>query len=156
FASGEFVRRFRTEAEAAASLQHPNIVAIHEIGEHEGQHYFSMDYVEGPSLAHLLSHQPLPINQAVLVLKTIAEAIHFAHQRGILHRDLKPANIVMDAKGQPRVTDFGLARLLEQSDSITQTEAILGTPSYMPPEQAAGKTKQLTTSADVYALGALF
>src|SRR5205814_9299084 len=107
--SPEFVKRFRAEASAAASLLHPNIVAIHEVGVHQGQQYFAMDYVEGPSLAKLLANGSLPARSAASYLKTIAEAIHYAHERGILHRDLKPSNVLIDAKDQPRVTDFGFA-----------------------------------------------
>ena len=104
------VQRFRTEAEAAANLQHPNIVAIHEIGVHEGQQYFSMDYVEGPNLAAVIQGKPLAIQRAAELAKAMAEAIHYAHQRGVLHRDLKPQNLLVDERGQPRITDFGLAR----------------------------------------------
>src|SRR5205085_10570352 len=162
FSSDEFVRRFRTEAEASASLQHPNIVAIHEVGEQEGQHYFSMDYIEGRSLAQWSAEcgmrGPAPssgagngdFKQIVGWTKTIAEAIHYAHQRGILHRDIKPANILLDLKGQPHITDFGLARFLQQSSGATQTQAVMGTPGFMAPEQAAGRPRQLTTGADVY------
>src|SRR5205814_4077979 len=107
--SPEFVKRFRAESSATASLQHPNIVAIHEVGVHLGQQYFAMDYVEGPSLAKLLANGSLPARLAADYLKTIAEAIQYAHERGILHRDLKPSNVLIDAKDQPRVTDFGFA-----------------------------------------------
>src|ERR1041385_8769836 len=110
FSSDDFVRRFRAEAEAAASLCHPNIVAIHEIGEHEGQHYFSMDYIDGRSLAGLAKTKPLAARQAAACLKTIAAAIQYAHERGILHRDLKPSNVLIDANGDPHLTDFGLAK----------------------------------------------
>jgi len=154
-ASRALVQRFHTEAEAAANLKHPNIVAIHEVGEHEGQHYFSMDYIAGQSLADRVRQGPMPLPQAARCVQTIAEAIHYAHQRGVLHRDLKPSNILLDAQGEPHVTDFGLAKLVEQESSLTQSEAILGTPSYMAPEQAAGETKQLTTAADTYSLGAI-
>lgn len=110
FAGADSIRRFRTEAEAAASLQHPNIVAIHEVGEHEGRPFFSMDYVEGQNLAALVRDRPLSAQRAAAYLKTITEAVHYAHQRGILHRDLKPSNILIDSFDQPRVTDFGLAK----------------------------------------------
>ncbi len=155
FASVDDVKRFHTEAEAAANLQHPNIVAIHEVGEHEGQHYFSMDYVEGKNLAELVREGPLPPAKVAALLKTIAEAIQYAHQRGILHRDLKPQNILMDATGQPRITDFGLARRMERDSSLTQTGAVMGSPSYMPPEQAAGRNDQVGPASDVYSLGAI-
>ena len=107
------IKRFHTEAEAAATLQHPNVVAIHEVGEHEGQHYISMDYVEGKSLAEVIRRTPLPAARAARYVKIIAEAIHYAHQRGILHRDLKPHNVLIDAEDEPRITDFGLARQIE-------------------------------------------
>jgi len=154
-ASPALMLRFHTEAEAAANLKHPHIVAIHEVGEHEGQHYFSMDYIEGLSLAERVRHGPMPLKHGARCVQTIAGAIHYAHQRGVLHRDLKPSNILLDAQGQPHVTDFGLAKLVEQESSLTQSEAILGTPSYMAPEQAAGETKQLTIAADIYSLGAI-
>ncbi|HXJ56645.1 MAG TPA: serine/threonine-protein kinase [Verrucomicrobiae bacterium] len=154
-ASPALVLRFHTEAEAAANLTHPHIVAIHEVGEQEGQHYFTMDYVGGQSLAERVRQGPMPLRQAARCVQTIAGAIHYAHLRGVLHRDLKPSNILLDAEGQPHVTDFGLAKLVEQESSLTQSEAILGTPSYMAPEQAAGESKQLTIAADIYSLGAI-
>jgi len=153
-AGGEDVRRFRTEAEAAANLQHPNIVAIHEVGEHEGQHYFSMDYVEGTSLAELVGDGPLPAKRAAALVKVIAKAIQYAHEQGTLHRDLKPSNVLMDASGQPRVTDFGLAKRIKGASNLTASGAVLGTPSYMSPEQASGKTQAIGPAADVYSLGA--
>ena len=110
FATQAFVQRFRTEASAAAVLHHPNIVAIHEVGIHAGQHFFSMDFVDGPSPAALVGHVPLPAKRAAQYVKTIAEAIHYAHEQGILHRDLKPSNVLLDANDQPRITDFGLAK----------------------------------------------
>jgi tRNA A-37 threonylcarbamoyl transferase component Bud32 len=149
------VRRFYQEAQTAANLQHPNIVAIHEVGQHEGQHYFSMDYVEGHSLAELVRDHPLPPRQAVRYVRVIAEAVHFAHGRGVLHRDLKPSNVLIDAQGEPRVTDFGLAKRIDRDASLTATGAVVGTPSYMPPEQASGKRGRLGPASDVYALGAV-
>ncbi len=154
-ASEADVRRFHTEAESAANLQHPNIVAIHEIGEHEGQHYFSMDYVQGKNLAELALGGPLPAAQAATLVKTIAEAVHFAHQRGTLHRDLKPSNVLIDAEGQPRITDFGLAKQMSSDNGLTQTGAVLGTPAYMPPEQASGRNEEVGPASDVYSIGAM-
>ncbi|MHB8522269.1 MAG: serine/threonine-protein kinase [Limisphaerales bacterium] len=154
-ASEAEVKRFRTEAEAAAQLQHPNIVAVHEVGEHLGQHYFSMDFVVGTSLAARLGSEPLPIGEAVRWMKTIAEAVHFAHQRGIVHRDLKPANVLMDEFNRPRITDFGLAKRLDRAESITASGAIFGTPNYMSPEQAAGRQDIIGPAGDVFSLGAM-
>lgn len=157
--SPELLKRFRAEASAAASLQHPNIVAIHEVGVHQGQQYFAMDYVEGPSLAKLISDFGLRIadfKRAARYLKTIAEAIHYAHERGILHRDLKPSNVLIDASDQPRVTDFGLARRLEGGSELTVTGQVLGSPNYMPPEQATAKRGKVSRRSDVYSLGAMF
>ena len=155
FAGEDDVKRFRTEAEAAANLQHPNIVAIHEIGEHEGRHYFSMDYVEGKNLAQAIGNQPMPFTQAAELLKTIAEAVHYAHQRGTLHRDLKPHNVLIDATGQPRITDFGIAKRVDQESDLTQEGAVMGSPSYMPPEQATGRLAEIGPASDVYSLGAI-
>jgi serine/threonine protein kinase len=153
-ASPELVRRFRDEAVSAASLRHPNIVAIHEVGIHEGQHFFAMDYIAGQSLAQLAYNQPLPARRAVAYLRTIAEAVHYAHERGILHRDLKPSNVLIDASDQPHVVDFGLARRLEGDDRLTVTGQMLGSPHYVPPEQAAGQQTRVSRRTDVYALGA--
>ncbi|MCI0540005.1 MAG: protein kinase [Verrucomicrobiales bacterium] len=182
-------QRFHTEAEAAARLDHPNIVPIYEIGEHEGQHYFSMKLIEGGTLAQRIAggkvgkresgkedrrleippaHFPTlsharptssscagSCKEIPLLMAKVARAIHYAHQRGILHRDLKPTNILLDEQGDPHVTDFGLAKLAEDNASLTMSAAVLGTPAYMSPEQAAGKSKQLTTAADIYSLGAI-
>jgi WD40 repeat protein/tRNA A-37 threonylcarbamoyl transferase component Bud32 len=153
------VERFYTEARAAAHLHHPNIVPIHEVGEHDGQHYFSMDYVAGDSLAHRIARGPLPAREAAALLKTVTQAVSFAHVEGVIHRDLKPANILLDKQGTPHVTDFGLAKRVESEPEaaagLTETGQVLGTPSYMPPEQAAGRTKEIGPCADVYALGAV-
>jgi serine/threonine protein kinase len=154
-ATAREVDRFHTEAQAAANLQHPNIVAMHEVGQHAGQHYFSMDFVEGKSLAQLVCEQPLAAVQAAKYLKTIAEAIEFAHQHGTLHRDLKPANVLIDNFDQPRVTDFGLARRIEGAGELTSTGTLIGTPSYMPPEQAGANDGKVGPASDVYSLGAL-
>jgi WD40 repeat protein len=148
------VKRFYSEAEAAANLDHPGIVPIFEVGQHEGQHYFSMGYVEGQSLSHRLANGPLPPREAAELMVKVAEAIEFAHQRGLIHRDLKPANILLDKKGNPRVTDFGLAKRLETDSGLTGSGQIMGTPSYMPPEQADGKRGEVGPPSDVYALGA--
>jgi WD40 repeat protein len=153
-ASADEVRRFHREAEAAANLDHPGIVPIYEIGEHQGQHYFSMGYVEGPSLAQKLAAGPLPGLSAAELLVSVAEAVQFAHEEGVLHRDLKPANVLLDAQGRPRVTDFGLAKPLRGGSDLTATGQVVGTPSYMPPEQARGQG-DLGPEADVYSLGAI-
>jgi WD40 repeat protein/serine/threonine protein kinase len=158
FAAPDFVKRFHTEAEAVASLDHPHIVPIYEVGECEGQPYFSMKYLEGGSLAQAISNLNAQISnrEAAALVAKLAWAIHYAHQRGILHRDIKPANILLDAKGEPHLTDFGLARLVEKDSTLTRTMAMLGTPSYMSPEQARGEAKLLTTAVDIYGLGAVF
>jgi len=154
-ASAESVKRFRAEAVATAALQHPNIVAIHEVGFCEGQHFIAMDYVAGRPLSALIRGNPLPARRAAGYLKAIAEAIHYAHEHGILHRDLKPANVLIDANDQPRVTDFGLAKRLEGDSELTVTGQVLGSPNYIPPEQASGKRGTLSRRSDVYALGAI-
>lgn len=156
FSRAEVVQRFRAEAAAAASLQHPNIVAIHEVGEHEGQHYFSMDLVTGQTLAELVRDQPLPAKRAAAYVKTIAEAVHYAHQQGILHRDLKPSNVLIDVNDRPRITDFGLAkRLTAKSETeLTLTGQVLGSPNFMSPEQAEG-AQAIGPATDIYSLGAL-
>lgn len=149
------VRRFRQEAEAAATLRHPNIVAIHEVGEQDGRPFFSMDYIEGQSLSNVINRTPLPAERAARYLQKIAEAIHFAHTHGIVHRDLKPANVLIDANDQPHITDFGLARQIEIESDLTLTGVALGTPSYMPPEQAAGCRHKMGPQSDIYSLGAI-
>jgi hypothetical protein len=153
-ASSSDLQRFKTEAEATAALRHPHIVPVHEVGEIDGRLYFSMDFIEGVSLAQRLADGPVPGRVAARYLVKIARAIQHAHDNRILHRDLKPSNILLDAEDQPHVTDFGLAKRLDHNTLHTQTGAILGTPSYMTPEQAAG-TKELTAAADIYGLGAL-
>ena len=148
------VKRFHAEAEAAANLDHPGIVPIYEVGQHDGQHYFSMGFVEGQSLAHRLADGPLPPRKAAGLIRRVCEAIEYAHHRGVIHRDLKPANILLDRDGNPRVTDFGLAKKLESDSSLTGSGQIMGTPSYMPPEQARGNRHEIGPAADVYGLGA--
>src|SRR5262245_6797554 len=156
-ATVEQMRRFRTEAEAAATLDHPNILPIYEVGELDGQHYFTMKLAEGGSLAARIStlKSQIPNREAATLVARIARAVHFAHQRGILHRDPKPGNILLDGQGQPLVADFGLAKIAAQDSSLTLSQATLGSPSYMAPEQASGRTKDLTTAADIYSLGAI-
>ncbi len=150
-ADREELRRFKTEAEAAAHLDHPNIVPIYEVGEHQGQHYFSMKYIEGGSLAQ---SPPIAMGALAALMAKVARAVHHGHQRGILHRDLKPANILLDEHHQPHVTDFGLAKRVEGDDGATVSGVVLGTPGYLAPEQAAAE-RVLTTAADVYGLGGI-
>jgi WD40 repeat protein/tetratricopeptide (TPR) repeat protein len=153
-ASADDVRRFQTEAGAAANLDHPCIVPIHEVGEHDGQHYFSMKLIEGRSLSENLAYYADKPRAAAQLLVQVARAVQHAHQRGILHRDIKPGNILVDAQGEPHVTDFGLARRIEGEGNLTLSGAIVGTPEYMAPEQARAQ-KGLSTAADVYSLGAV-
>jgi tRNA A-37 threonylcarbamoyl transferase component Bud32 len=154
-ASKADVRRFHTEAEAAANLDHPNIVPIFEVGEWEGQHYFSMGYVEGGSLADRLAAGPLLPRDAAALVRPVAEAVQFAHDRGVIHRDLKPSNVLIDAAGRPKVADFGLAKRVQKGDGPTATGDVVGTPAYMPPEQAGGNPALVGPLADVYSLGAV-
>ena len=154
-ASPEEMERFRFEAEAAANLDHPHIVPIFDVGEHLGQLYFSMRLVEGGSLARRLTECGRDPLGAARLVATVAQAVDHAHRQGFWHRDLKPANILLDALGRPLVTDFGLAKRVKEDVALTQSGAILGTPSYMPPEQAAGSKQPLTAAADVYSLGAV-
>jgi eukaryotic-like serine/threonine-protein kinase len=147
--------RFRIEAEAVARLQHSNIVQIHEVGEHDGQAYLALEFVDGSSLARRLAGSPLPPTAAARLVETLARAMYHAHQRGIVHRDLKPANVLLTADGIPKITDFGLAKRLEGEGVTGSSGAILGTPSYMAPEQARGDSRQVGPAADIYALGAI-
>ncbi len=154
-ASAAEVRRFKLEAEAAAGLEHPGIVPVFEIGEHDGQHFFSMAYVEGRSLAQQLADGPLPAGAAARMLAQIAVTMAFAHQRGVIHRDLKPGNILLDHRDQPRVVDFGLARRLSVDSSLTGSGQLVGTPNYMSPEQITGGADSVAPAADIYALGGI-
>lgn len=155
FADRTDVERFYAEAAAAAALSHPHIVAIHEVGEVQGQHFFSMDFVEGQSLAAMVRENPLPPQRAAEYVKTIAETMQFAHDRGIVHRDLKPSNILVDQQLRPLITDFGLAKQVSGQSQLTMSGAIIGTPSYMPPEQAAGDGARVGPGSDVYSTGAI-
>jgi serine/threonine protein kinase/Tfp pilus assembly protein PilF len=146
------LKRFRLEAEAAAKLDHPRIVPIHEVGERDGYYYFSMNFVEGGQLDEVVEHEPLSIRRAVELIAKLARAVHYAHEHGILHRDIKPGNILLDQKGEPHLTDFGLARLVETESTVTRTKEVFGTPSYMAPEQVT-RDRTLTSATDVYGLG---
>ena len=154
-AGPKHLARFRAEAEAVAQLQHPNIVQVHEVGEHEGKPFFSMEFCPGGGLDRKLQGTPLPPAEAARLVETLARAVHAAHQQNVIHRDLKPANVLLGADGTPKVTDFGLAKRLDADKMLSLTGQVLGTPSYMPPEQAAGKTLQVGPAADIYALGAI-
>lgn len=154
-ASEDDINRFHSEAEAAANLRHPNIVPIYEVGEHEGRHYFSMELVDGQSLADLTRERTLPAKKAAEYVKTIAKAIHYAHAQGTLHRDLKPSNILIDTSDELRITDFGLAKRAESNAQLTVSGAVLGTPGYMPPEQAGIRRGVIGPASDVYSLGAV-
>jgi len=166
FSDAAFVERFHLEAEAAAHLDHPHIVPIYEVGQHEGQPFYSMKLIEGQSLdrahaecrmgnAEYRRASSAWVRRSAELLATVARAVHYAHERGVLHRDIKPHNILLDAEGQPHLTDFGLAKLLDQESGLTMSSAVIGSPGFMAPEQAAGKNRQVTTAADVYGLGAV-
>jgi eukaryotic-like serine/threonine-protein kinase len=155
FAGKADVQRFHTEAEAAAQLDHPGIVPIYEVGEHEGHHFFTMGFVEGGSLASRLLDGPLPPREAARLVQQIAVGVQYAHERGVIHRDLKPANVLLDRDGQPRITDFGLAKNIRNDSALTASGQVLGTPGYMPPEQASGNVSQVTVAADVYSMGTI-
>src|SRR6266516_1042223 len=165
WATEAHLKRFRLEAEAAARLEHPGIVPIHEVGERDGQCYFSMKFVEGGQLDEVArsatadsscgEREPMPIRRATELIANVARTVHYAHEHGILHRDIKPGNILLDAKGEPHLTDFGLARLVESESSVTHTLDVIGTPSYMAPEQAVGNNAAVSRVTDVYGLGAV-
>ncbi|MBL9123776.1 MAG: serine/threonine protein kinase [Planctomycetaceae bacterium] len=154
-ASADDRSRFQSEAESAARLDHPNIVPVYEVGLHNDQPYFTMKLVEGETLSQRLADGPLDGREAARILAQVARAVHYAHQQGILHRDLKPSNIILDAENRPWVTDFGLAKRLETDSGLTRTGAIVGTPNYMAPEQAAGQRGAVGPTSDVYALGSI-
>lgn len=161
FAGEEQVKRFYTEAESVAALHHPNIVSIFEVGEHEGQHYFAMEFVEGSDLTKLVEQSPLPEKEAAALVQTIAEAVHYAHQEGVIHRDLKPSNILLDQRGDPQISDFGLAKRLGDLDpeasgaQLTVSGQVMGSPSFAAPEQIDGRSRESGREIDIYALGAL-
>src|SRR6266702_2590177 len=149
------LKRFRREAEAAASLEHPCIVPIYEVGEHDGSCYFSMKLVEGGQLDEVVRSEPIPLRCAVELIAKVARTVHYAHEHRILHRDIKPENVLLHQKGEPHLTDFGLARLVETESTMTRTMEVLGTPSYMAPEQAVGNNAAVNSATDVYGLGAV-
>ena len=155
WATEAHVKRFRLEAEAAAGLNHPCIVPIYEVGERDGACYFSMGLVEGGQLDAVAKREPMPIRHAAELIAKLARTVSYAHEHGILHRDIKPGNILLDAKGEPHLTDFGLARLVETESTVTSTMEVLGTPSYMAPEQAVGNNARVTSATDIYGLGAV-
>lgn len=155
-AAPEELTRFRTEAEAMARLHHPNIVQIYEVGELPGQGpYFALEFIEGGSLADRLGGKPMPPRQAAGLAERLARAMHYAHQGQVIHRDLKPGNVLLSADGTPKITDFGLAKQLDTDSAQTRTGALMGSPSYIAPEQASGKTRQIGPATDVYSLGAI-
>jgi TolB-like protein/cytochrome c-type biogenesis protein CcmH/NrfG/predicted Ser/Thr protein kinase len=155
WATEAHVKRFRLEAEAAASLNHPCIVPIYEVGERDGACYFSMGLVEGGQLDAVAKREPIPIRHAAELIAKLARTVSYAHEHGILHRDIKPGNILLDAQGEPHLTDFGLARLIETESTVTRTLEVLGTPSYMAPEQAVGNNARVSSATDIYGLGAV-
>ena len=155
FASEVERQRFYAEAQAAAQLDHPNIAPIYEIGQHQGMPFYCMKYIEGQTLSQRLTAGPLPTRRAAAMMQKVCDAIQYAHKLGVLHRDIKPSNILIDESGDPFIVDFGLAKQKSQQDTLTKSGAVLGTPSYMSPEQAAGARNQVDTATDIYALGAV-
>src|SRR5437667_490091 len=155
WATEAHLKRFRREAEAAASLEHPCIVPIHEVGERDGSCYFSMKFVEGGQLDAVAKREAMPVRRAVELIAKVARTVHYAHEHHILHRDIKPGNILLDQKSEPHLTDFGLARLVESESTVTRTMEVLGTPRYMAPEQAVGNNAAISSVTDVYGLGAV-
>src|SRR5438876_4890324 len=156
WATKTHLKRFRLEAEAAASLEHPGIVPIHEVGEREGTCYFSMGFIEGDQLDAVVRRELMSVRRAAELIAKVARTVHYAHEHHILHRDIKPGNILLDRQGEPHLTDFGLARLVETESTVTRTMEVLGTPSYMAPEQAVGNNAAVSSVTDVYGLGAVF
>jgi hypothetical protein len=148
-------QRFHREARAAARLRHPHIVAIHEVGEYSGQPFFTMDYIKGRGLEAVLSDGPMRFERGARILRDVARAVHHAHQEGIIHRDLKPANILLDAEDVPHVTDFGLAKDIGSRSMLSVTGEVMGTPSFMSPEQADGRIREVDFRTDVYSIGAI-
>src|SRR6516225_2774021 len=155
WATEAHLKRFRREAEAAASLEHPGIVPIYEVGECNGSCYFSMKFVEGGQLDEVTKREAMPMRRAADLVAKVARTVHYAHEHRILHRDIKPGNILLDQKGEPHLTDFGLARLVETESTITRTMEVMGTPSYMAPEQAVGNNEAVSNATDVYGVGAV-
>jgi eukaryotic-like serine/threonine-protein kinase len=155
YASGEEMQRFQIEAEAVAKLQHPQFVHIYDVGSHEGRHFISLEYVDGGDLNKYIDGRPQNAKASAKIVEKLARAMDVAHQQSIVHRDLKPANILLTARGEPKITDFGLAKVMDGNLGATRSGAVLGTPSYMAPEQAAGKRHMISAAADIYALGAI-
>src|SRR5437773_10001152 len=156
WATEAHLKRCRCEAEAAASLDHPRIAPIYEVGERDGQCYFSMQFVEGGQLDEVVSRRPMSIRQAAELIAKVSRTVHYAHEHGILHRDIKPGNTLLDANGEPHLTDFGLARSVQSESIITHTMEVLATPSYMAPEQAVANNGAVSSVTDVYGIGAVF
>jgi serine/threonine protein kinase len=155
YAAPEELQRFKAEAQAVARLHHPHIVQVHEVGEHEGKPYFSLEFCGGGSLDRNLAAAPLPPKEAAALAEKLARAMQAVHEKGVVHRDLKPANVLLTEDGEPKISDFGLAKLLDADAGPTRTGAVVGTPSYMAPDQAAGKSKEIGPACDIYALGAI-
>jgi serine/threonine protein kinase/Flp pilus assembly protein TadD len=154
-ATSAHMKRLRREAEAAAKLNHPGIVPVYEVGERDGTYYFSMRFVEGDCLDEIVSRGSISVRQAAELIAKVARTVHYAHEHGILHRDIKPGNILLDANGEPHLTDFGVARLVEHGSTVTGSLEVMGTPSYMAPEQAIGNNAAISSATDIYGLGAL-
>ena len=155
YSSQDEIERFNLEARAAANLDHSGIVPVYEVGEHSGRPYFSMGYVDGKSLSELLDNGPLEGRDAAALMHKVATAVAYAHDHGVVHRDIKPANILIDQDRQPKITDFGLAKRVDEDSNLTTTGQVIGTPSYMAPEQAAAQSEQIGPLSDVYALGSV-